>query len=599
MRALLTHVSVRRSGNVARRDEELDGEVIRIGRGLGNEIVLEGLAISLQHAEIAARGDGAYLVPRPPATVLLRGRRIDGDVRLSVGDVARIGRYELRVTRLAEGGYDVSLELEAVESPESELAQLEARAQMQIEGGIWSRRVGSWLAVAAVLLGCLLLPLAFARLSSWNTGPISNNHASIAGDCSACHAPFRRVANDACLASGCHAQIESHVEKRVEFAYVDEQRCASCHVEHRGAQGLAALDDVTCATCHAHLDERHETRLERASDFGADHPEFTLHMLRAGQASLADAPAPEVVRVRWSGDAQDVSGLKFDHRQHVGGVRKQDLSLGNLRCDACHVVDEGGRRMAPIRFEDHCRSCHPLHYGSGSAAMRRAEAPHGEPGELIRQLRRAYLDDALPRQAGETEQEVEKRRFRYTRPGQQRTPEEDLLVQTVNAKADEAFAELMSREGPDTCGECHTLLPEDSDTPIDVARVALTRAWLGTSRFDHSSHGAIRCGECHPRAAVHDEQFEAENQEFVRAPGTLPDEVPYGLTPATELRQLGIEPSESATDVLVLGRESCRECHAGSRASPPRVASPCVMCHPYHQPGASAILARSPAGPGT
>ncbi len=600
MRALLTHVSVRRSGNVARRNEELEGEAIRIGRGLGNEIALEGLAISLQHAEIVARSDGAYLVPRPPATVLLRGRRIDGDARLAVGDVIRIDRYEMRVTGLAEGGYDVCVELEAVESPASELQQLETTAQMQLESGIWSRRAWSWLAVAGVLFGCLMIPLAFGSQSSWSTGPISNNHASIAGDCSTCHSPFRKVTNDTCMASACHAQIESHVEGRTELAYVDDQRCADCHIEHRGADGLAALDDVTCTSCHADLGERLETRLERASDFGADHPEFTLHMLRSGQPSLANAPSPELVRVRWSAEAQDASGLKFDHREHVGGVKNlEDLSVSNLRCDACHVLDEGGRRMAPIRFEDHCRSCHPLHYGSGSTAMRTAEAPHGEPGELLRQLRRAYLDAELPREQGETEQELEQRRLRYTRPGQKRTPQEEFLVQKVNAKADEAFVNLMSREGPDTCGECHTLLPEESDAPTDIAQVALTRAWFGTSRFDHSSHGAIRCGECHPRAAVHDEQFEAENEDFERAPGTLPDEVPYGLTPVAELQKLGIEPSESATDVLVLGRDNCRTCHAGSRASPPRVASPCVMCHPYHQPGASSILTRSRAGPGT
>ena len=50
----------------------------------------------------------------------------------------------------------------------------------------------------------------------------------------------------------------------------------------------------------------------------------------------------------------------------------------------------------PIHFEQQCRSCHPLHYGA-SASMRTAEAPHGQPGELLRQLRRAYLEDALSR----------------------------------------------------------------------------------------------------------------------------------------------------------------------------------------------------------
>jgi hypothetical protein len=355
-------------------------------------------------------------------------------------------------------------------------------------------------------------------------------------------------------------------------------------MEHGGAEGLAALNDALCASCHRNLSRRFaEADVHHASDFGGDHPEFTLHLLVPSPEGREHVPA--VQRVTWSPEVEERSGLTFNHRAHVGGVRLPDGTTSNLRCDACHDVDEGGRRMAPIRFEEHCQQCHTLIYSVGGdrslgERKRQALAPHGKPGELLREVRRTYLEEALPQQPGETPNERNRRLLRIRRPGAPRSPEEQRLVEAVNRRAEEAFAQLMS---PESCGQCHTLLPDASATPDDVAPVALTKAWLGATRFDHSSHASSPCATCHPRAAVHDSEYAARNEGFERDPATLEGRVPYGLVPLEDLRERGLEPSERASDVLVLGRESCRDCHAGSRAMAPAVASDCVMCHPYHR----------------
>lgn len=592
MRALLTYISVRRSGNVARRTEETDSQAVRVGRSLANQIPLKGLSVSLHHAEFVLRADGVYLVPLPASTVLLSGLRIEGDVRVGVGDVVRISGYELRVAGLGENNFDLLLEIQRVEESRSELDKLRERSQMQFEHGLWTRRSWSWIAVVAVLAGTLIGPLATGMRSWWNTGPISNNHAAIANDCAACHSPFSPVKNEACL--DCHPQIGSHAEKRPEFAYLDSMRCAGCHLEHGGDEGLAALEDVSCASCHANLDEHHETQLGRSSDFAALHPEFTLHMLNpmlpaADQRDMPEPkPEPEIVRVAWTEGAKEASGLAFGHLTHVGGVRFPDSTSTNLRCDACHVVDEGGRRMKPIGFEEHCRSCHPLNYGRGR--MRAARAHHGEPRALRRQLRLAYLDNALPREPGETMQEHRQRKLLYRIPGTKSTPEEQQLIDYVNGRVDSAFALLM---GDEYCGLCHDLLPDGDGVPTDVAPVALTRAWFGATRFDHSSHSSTRCGDCHPRAAAHSEEYAARTDGFVRAAGTLPGELPYGLLSKKELERRNLEPSRHASDVLVLGKKSCRGCHGGSLARPPEVASPCVMCHPFHHADREPIASRT------
>jgi hypothetical protein len=88
---------------------------------------------------------------------------------------------------------------------------------------------------------------------------------------------------------------------------------------------------------------------------------------------------------------------------------------------------------------------------------------------------------------------------------------------------------------------------------------------------------------------VHSEEYEAQAADFDRDAATLPGAIPFGLESAESLRERGFAPSERAEDVLVLGRESCRECHGGSRATPPEVASGCVMCHPYHHPSREPI----------
>ncbi len=589
MRALLTHVSVRRSGNIARRDEEVDCEAVRVGRSLSNQIVLEGLAVSLQHAEFVARGDGVYLVPMPASTVLLGGRRLAGDVRVAAGDVARIGGYELRVVGLGENDCDLAIDIQHVEESQSGLEALLERSEIQLEHGLWTRRRWSWIVVVSILAATLIIPLATGYRGSWNTGPISNNHAQIANDCATCHSAFQPVKNTACLS--CHPRIGSHADERAEFAHLDSLRCASCHLEHGGDDGLAALEDASCGSCHADLDAQHATEVGRASDFAGEHPEFTLHLLTPVPPVDGAPQAPEVKRVAWGPDVKEASGLEFDHFTHVGGVRQADSTRSNLRCDSCHVPDEAGRRMQPVDFEQHCRGCHALNYARGSKNMRQAEAHHGEPGELRRQLQLAFLDDVLLRQPGETERETKRRRLRLTRPGSKRAPEEQQLIDAVNKRADSAFTLLMSDK---YCGQCHQLVPEGD--PSDVAPVAITQAWFGDTLFDHSSHASTRCGECHPRAAAHSEEA-ASADGFVRAEGTRPSEVPYGLTPSAELKASGFEPSRHASDVLILGESSCLKCHAGSLARPPDVASPCVMCHIFHHADLEPIASRSHSAP--
>ena len=69
------------------------------------------------------------------------------------------------------------------------------------------------------------------------------------------------------------------------------------------------------------------------------------------------------------------SNLYFPHKTHLDrqGIISPDGEVV-LSCASCHVPDPGGRRMAPIRFEEHCHRCHKLTFEFDDP---RREVPHG------------------------------------------------------------------------------------------------------------------------------------------------------------------------------------------------------------------------------
>src|SRR5690242_5600265 len=72
--------------------------VISIGRGVSNDLVLNDASISRLHA-VVKQADGEILIADRGSTngVLVNGKRITGDTRLTAGDRAHLGRFELRL----------------------------------------------------------------------------------------------------------------------------------------------------------------------------------------------------------------------------------------------------------------------------------------------------------------------------------------------------------------------------------------------------------------------------------------------------------------------------------------------------------------------
>jgi len=90
-----------------------------------------------------------------------------------------------------------------------------------------------------------------------------------------------------------------------------------------------------------------------------------------------------------------------------------------------------------------------------------------------------------------------------------------------------------------TCARCHEMTePVASGLPMVVPAAPPAR-WFVRATFDHGAHQGLTCASCHPNAAK----------------------------------------STVASDLLLPGIATCRNCHNGGRAS---AGSSCATCHVYH-----------------
>lgn len=565
MRVRLTEIRLRPTGKKVRLDRDLDVESLFIGRGPDNDLSLKGLTISLHQATLRMADGRLYAEAAPGQEVNVNGLVSQGE-RLAIGDVLKIGSWELRVIEpTSVGEFDVALEYEETDRGEDERAALDARVRLGLESGAFAMRPLAWAGIVLVLSLFLLLPLAWEGAQSpWNTGDVSRGHAYIENDCQSCHSGlFRPVQNQDCMT--CHHDIGRHAPQTMSMEALDDASCATCHLEHRGRQvDLADLGAGFCADCHSDLASTlPATALRNASDFGDDHPPFRL--------ALVTDPAEEAVSVDVTPDLVEVSGLEFSHLRHVGkAVSGRGDEKQYLQCGACHQPDAGGLYMKPVVFEDHCEDCHQLDF---DATAPKNAVSHGDPAVIRDRIRGFYANRVLD---GDVKDPAAPRRLRLRRPGKRLTADEaELSRKWVDGKV--AAAERRFYERPGTCDLCHTLAPgAASDGGMGIAPVQVQEVWVPGSIFSHGSHAPFACVKCHPAAGVFDPE---EDTSLARPSWSLEGAIPYELIP----REPTTRVSTVSGDILIPDVAVCRDCHAGAMASGgEKVPSPCSMCHPFH-----------------
>jgi hypothetical protein len=372
----------------------------------------------------------------------------------------------------------------------------------------WRRNLSyGMLAVALSWLGWEALA---GKREAYNPGPLAHSHALLTQKCELCHAAKsafgQKVTDQACLA--CHTGATHQQQQTFTPS------CTGCHTEHSGSIQLTSMRDQACTQCHASLKVKN----------GAPHFAATITSFDKGH--------PEFAALR----LKDPGTIKFGHAIHLKSNLRRPPGTPPLKCADCHVA--AGAYMAPIRYETHCASCHPLSFD----ARLPESVPHKKPEIVIEFVTKRFAE-YIAKHPNEVHV-VDPADPRILRPPV--PPARDAQEWIARRVADAEV--LLWRK---TCIECHTLnLPADlaATTRLpEVPEARIPSRWMSHASFDHYPHQMLLCAECHPSAAI----------------------------------------SDQASDVMLPGIQTCRQCHhSGTDAADSR----CSECHLYHDPAKSKTI---------
>jgi len=528
---------------VLRRGEEQTvttdsaGEVLRIGRGAGNDLQLENLGVSFSHATITLSAEGPVLRDLTGAGLTLVNRLPVREALVGPGDLIRIGPYELRLFACGAGEpLTIHVEEDRDKAADENVALF---PRYNLATTRLNKRILSLLA-SLVVIGGAALAFGLGKHGLFMPGGVSLKHSLFANDCRKCHTPWKAVwdvvPDKACVA--CHAG-PAHFQN---LALGPAPQCATCHMEHKGQVMLAVTPDAKCAACHADLKVKEgESRFATSvHSFTRDHPEFAVSV------ALPDQPMPKRVRLNDKEEVVDHAQLKLNHALHLAPDLAGPNGPEQLTCTSCHRPDAEGAYMQPITYQRDCLRCHLLDFDDRLGVK---TVPHPQKPEEIRHfLQGAYAEYYLLTHESELRARPAFRRL----PGAPPTKEE-LWVGDMTAKAEQYLYSKKTKK----CLLCHMIEFPGAPatvTPVGtlsapglralpvVAKSAVPPRWLPNSVFNHAPHNDLikqkGCVACHA----------------------------------------GAETSDKTEHVLMPGINSCRTCHYepnGARAQ-------CVECHTYH-----------------
>lgn len=552
MRCLLIQVTRNKRGQALREGRIVEGTTLSIGRGSDCAIFLPHPRVNLLHAVIRTQDDGRLLIEGHGAEISVNGGFVH-QARLRPGTHIAIGPYELEVELAGAEGYpehDFALTVERT-GPLEETGPRVRRLLTLRAAGV-SRRGPAWLLGLAVLAGFLIWPVVHATKpkvhefdvtsdlyadASWNPGQLASGHRGFGTDCQHCHQkPFQHVADAQC--SDCHRGTGDHIgDKALQKVAFGSLRCAECHRDHRGPDGMKTTDPTLCVSCHSNVEERVPgSKLPVVKDFKTDHPPFVL--------TVRDGPKPsDFIKVSEGGPGplrQD-SGLKFPHDVHLAprGVKSPMAPPGSggrvkLNCASCHVPEESGVGFKPVTMEAHCASCHQLQFEPGRPDR---VVPHGDVAAVVNQLRDFYGSAAL----GAIPLSVTTDNgLLQALPARAPDIRRQNAITWANTQAMKVAQEVFEVR---VCVTCHTVRREADDAvPWSIAPVRITTHWMPGARFEHAAHAAADCKDCHRAANSHDNR-----------------------------------------DILMPTLSDCRQCHVGATPEPHKVTSDCSLCHGFHR----------------
>jgi predicted CXXCH cytochrome family protein len=407
----------------------------------------------------------------------------------------------------------------------------------------------------------------------FSPAPVASVHAVWDGQCAACHVPGKSLRQDgqaistvAALVTGhtsadmrcatCHAGPTHHANQLAG----DVWSCSGCHRDHQGRDAdLTRMNDTACTRCHASLEQHREgpsplsPPTDNVTSFATNHPSFRslkngdpgrlkfnhrLHLL-PGQAPKNAKPS---AKKRLADVPEQYRAALVAPRSLVNVPLDTVIQLD---CASCHVTDGGGipaagAYMQPIRFEQHCAACHSGELVAAVAAAGSAQSlqvPHGMQPNEIRPLLAGLASPATGSPTLSLETPLQ--------PIPGKTPGQNLAQTTEPSSAVRVAAAEQTLRGEHRCGKCHEFEGEN------IAPTRIPSIWLVHARFDHASHRAMQCYDCHDRERL-------------------------------EMTVAGKPPLDDRRPILP-DIDNCRRCHVPTTAAGTTGARhDCSGCHRYH-----------------
>jgi hypothetical protein len=508
--------------------KHVPGDTLLIGRGAAAQLRLEEASISLEHARIGPAAEGGLeIVDLGSVTgTYVNGQRIDRSP-LRQGDWVELGRYRLSFAIEGPGAPVIVhcqqlAEERARPGPDRPAKAAPARAApIDYLGALslerWWLRRGLLAALLLATTGAgLMLVVHTERAELFRPGAVSAAHGPIATRCAACHTPWRGPRDDGCIA--CHAGPEHQPTQ------VSAPACVGCHLEHRSEPLLRRVADAQCVACHGELTVKGGGQpffARRVTDFGTDHPRFSLTF--ADGAALSRLPLAAAIA-----SGADPTVLAFGHELHLRADLRGPRGPTQLDCLACHTPSAGDGELQPVRFGQHCQGCHALAFDP-----RFREAPHGNPAAVHAFLLRAYVETRPSAAPLPAQRRLLPRREAAGSPPLLRL-DQSVLRQVVEAELN------LYRSA---CARCHEV--DLSGALPAVSPPAIPARWLEHAAFDHHPHRAVPCVDCHAAAPR----------------------------------------SQETGDVLLPDIDTCRRCHSAARPGPRAAGGAttrCISCHVYH-----------------
>ncbi|HVA40677.1 MAG TPA: NAD(P)-binding domain-containing protein [Candidatus Binataceae bacterium] len=281
------------------------------------------------------------------------------------------------------------------------------------------------LRIGLLVAGCaglVILALLLAPRTSYEPGPLLDQHVQLSNQCAACHTPWRGTANHACIT--CHGDFADNnphgdidlsdkdsglMTGRRLVSFKDSLSCLSCHSEHRGRFAAVKVTAAfACTYCHAHraIDKipRHLKPMERPTGekhmfkgafshgghlilIGTDtlqcascHQltrtkpgrEVNFTLKRSGCAgSDCHANLQDIAMPKAAGVAPEIFGaLEPAAIRHVNAVFTHSRAHLRFKCAQCHgkLAQSKDESDADARSIARCFSCHahqppPKHAG--------------------------------------------------------------------------------------------------------------------------------------------------------------------------------------------------------------------------------------------